>query len=135
MNSEFLEQIEQLAESVGRYRKEAYLFIYDALQYTVDKLGKTTLPREQRHITGRDLLQGISEFGLNQFGPLTRDVFAHWGINATQDFGQIVFSLVDAKLMSKTEEDRLDDFTDVFDLDTEFDWPRRKAEFRRSDDG
>lgn len=134
MSGEFLEQIEQLAETDGRYRKEAYLFIYDALQYTVEKLGKAGLPKEQRHISGRDLLHGISEFGLDQFGPLTRAVFAHWGVNTTRDFGEIVFSLVDAKLMSKTEKDRMEDFADVYDLDTELDWKRRKAEFRRSSD-
>jgi len=131
MTSDFLEQIERLAETDGRYRKEAYLFIYDALQHTVTKLGKTNLPRDQRHITGRDLLQGISEYGLDQFGPLTRSVFAHWGVNSTRDFGEMVFQLVDAKLMSKTEQDRLEDFTDVYDLDEELDWKRRRADFRK----
>ena len=60
MSGEFLEQVEHLAERDGRFRKEAYLFIYDALQYTVNKLGKTSLPKEQRHISGPDLLHGIS---------------------------------------------------------------------------
>jgi uncharacterized repeat protein (TIGR04138 family) len=134
MSSEFLEQVEQLAEADGRFHKEAYLFIYDALQHTVTKLGKTNLPREQRHISGRDLLCGISQYGLDQFGPLTRSVFSHWGVSATRDFGEIVFSLVEAKLMSKTDEDCLDDFTDVYDFDAEFDWKRRRAEFRRTSD-
>ena len=92
MDNEFLDQIERLAEQHSRFRKEAYLFIYDALQHTVSKLGKASLPREQRHISGRDLLQGISEYGLEQFGPLTRMVFAHWGVNATQDFGTMDIS-------------------------------------------
>jgi uncharacterized repeat protein (TIGR04138 family) len=131
MDDEFLDRIERLAAEHGRYRKEAYLFIYDALQHTVTKLGRSNLPREQRHVSGRDLLHGISEYGLDQFGPLTRTVFSHWGLNATQDFGQMVFQLIDAKLMSKTDQDCLEDFTDVYDLDVELDWQRRQAEFRK----
>jgi len=131
MSGEFLEQIERLAESDGRFRKEAYLFIYDALHYTVNKLGKADLPKDQRHISGRDLLHGISEYGLDQFGPLTHAVLNHWGVTTTRDFGEMVFALVDARLMSKTERDCLEDFTDVYDLRTELDWSRRKSEFRR----
>ncbi len=131
MSEEFLDQIERIAEQHGRFRKEAYLFIYDALQYTVAKLGKASLPREQRHVSGRDLLHGISEYGLDQFGPLARMVFAHWGVGATRDFGEMVFHLIEAGLMSKTEQDRLEDFEDVYDLDEELDWKRRRSEFRR----
>ena len=131
MNGELLQDIELLAECDGRYKKEAYLFIYDALQYTVDKLGKASLPKEQRHISGCDLLYGISEYGMDQFGPLTRSVFAHWGINATRDFGEIVFNLVKSNLMSKTDRDCIEDFTDVYDFAEEFDWKKRKSNFKR----
>lgn len=131
MNGELLQDIELLAECDGRYKKGAYLFIYDALQYTVDKLGKASLPKEQRHISGCDLLYGISEYGMDQFGPLTRSVFAHWGINATRDFGEIVFNLVKSNLMSKTDRDCIEDFTDVYDFAEEFDWKKRKSNFKR----
>ena len=131
MDENFLQSIEDLAERDGRFKKDAYLFIYDALQYTVEKLGKTDLPTEERHISGRDLLYGISEFALGQLGPLTRSVFAHWGIYKTRDFGEIVFNLVNAKLMSKTERDNIEDFIDVYDFADEFDWKKRRANFKR----
>ena len=131
MNEELLLEIERLAERDGRYRKEAYLFIYDALQYTVERLGKADLPREQRHISGRDLLYGISEYGMEQFGPLTRSVFAHWGVHTTRDFGEIVFNLVNAHLMSKTDQDRIEDFVDLYDFAEEFDWKKRRKNFKR----
>lgn len=127
MNAELLQEIEALAERDGRYRKEAYLFIYDALQYTVEKLGRAQLTKDQRHISGRDLLRGVSDFGMEQFGPLTRPVFSHWGVTTTRDFGEIVFNLVNANLMSKTDEDCLEDFTEVYDFAEEFDWRRRRA--------
>ena len=134
MQGDLLREIEQLAEREGRFKKEAYLFIYDALQYTVEKLGKISLPKEQRHISGRDLLYGISEYGLDQFGPLTRSVFFRWGVHTTRDFGKIVFDLVGASLMSKTDQDSIEDFTDVYDFAEEFDWKNRKTDFRRLPD-
>ena len=131
MDEQFLKDIEELADADGRYNKAAYLFIYDALQYTVEKLGKESLPKQQRHVAGRDLVQALSEYGMNQFGPLTASVFEHWGVRQTRDFGEIVFNLVGANLMSKTEDDCIEDFTNVYEFDDEFDWKKRRAEFRR----
>ena len=135
MEEEFLAAVEVVAEADGRYHKAGYLFIYDALQHTVEKMGKTALPKEQRHVTGRDLLQGISEYSLDQFGPLTASVFAQWGIHQTSDFGYMVFNLVEAELMSKTPQDSPEDFADVFDFAEEFDWKKRKAQFKRQPAG
>ena len=133
MDDAFLHDIEALAERDGRYSRAAYLFVYDALQHTVKKLGKESMPREQRHVSGRDLIYGISEYALDQFGPRTLTVFDHWGIRETRDFGEIVFNLVNDNLMSKTDDDRIEDFTDVFEFDVELDWKRRRSEFRRSE--
>ena len=131
MDEQFLKDIEELAEADGRYAKAAYLFIYDALQYTVEKLGKENLPKQQRHVSGRELVQALSDYGMDQFGPLTASVFEHWGVRETRDFGEIVFNLVGANLMSKTEDDCIEDFTDVYDFDDEFDWKKRRSEFKR----
>ncbi len=133
MEPKTLQEIENLAERDGRYKSDAYLFLYDALGYTAQKLGKNndTLSEEKRHISGRDLLFGISEYSADQFGPLTRSVFAHWGIEQTRDFGEIVFNLVDANLLRKTAEDRIEDFVDVYDFAEEFDWKKRKADLER----
>ena len=133
MDDAFLHDIEALAERDGRYSRAAYLFVYNALQHTVEKLGKASMPREQRHVSGRDLIYGISEYALDQFGPLTLTVCDHWGIRETRDFGEIVFNLVNDNLMSKTDDDRIEDFTDVFEFDVELDWKRRRSEFRRSE--
>ena len=130
MDEDFLDGIENLADTDGRYAKTAYLFLYDALQYTVNKLGKSTLPKDERHIGGADLLHGIAELALDRFGPFALSVLHHWGVYKTEDFGNIVFNLVDAELMSKTENDRTEDFVDVFDLGEELDWKRRRAEIK-----
>ena len=69
------------------------------------------------HVSGPQLLNGIRELALREYGLMARTVFRMWGINNTADFGEIVFNLVAANLMSKTAEDTLDDFRDVYDLD------------------
>ena len=133
MGLKSLQEIENLAERDGRYKRDAYLFVYDALEYTAQKLGRDeeALTEEKRHISGRDLLFGISEYSADQFGPLTCSVFAYWGIEQTRDFGEIVFNLVDANLLRKTDEDRIEDFADVYDFAEEFDWKKRKADLER----
>lgn len=93
-----------------RYRREAYLFTLNALDYTLSQL------EQPRHVTGQELLEGIREYGQEQFGALCLTVFTSWGISTTLDFGQIVFALVNSGLLSKTENDSLDDFKGVFDL-------------------
>ena len=122
---EFLRKIEEIAERDGRYRNEAYLFIYAALEYTVRKLKRDrSQTPESRHVTGQELSGCIADYAREQYGPITRAVFEYWGIRETLDFGRIVFNLVDAGMMGKRAEDSLEDFREVYDFDETFD-PKR----------
>lgn len=103
-----------IAERYGCYKKEAYYFIFEALNHTLRTI------QERRHVTGQELLRGISEYARDEYGPMARIVFEYWGITRTEDFGQAVFHLVEAGLMGKTETDSLDDFKNVFDFEEEF---------------
>jgi uncharacterized repeat protein (TIGR04138 family) len=125
---DMVQKIEALIERDTRYKKEAYFFLYAALDHTVRMLGRHHYTTErERHVTGRELLRGISEYGWAQYGPMTKAVFAHWGLTTTLDFGEMVFNLVKMGLMSKTDEDSLEDFRDVYDFDEEFDWKTRRG--------
>jgi uncharacterized repeat protein (TIGR04138 family) len=115
-----------LAEVVRRdprYVYEAYEFVFEALRYTQAMLDR--LPPEERgaelgahhHVSGKELLEGIRRYAQRQFGLMARTVFRLWGINRTDDFGEIVFNLVEAKLMTQTDSDQRGDFHAVFDLD------------------
>jgi uncharacterized repeat protein (TIGR04138 family) len=121
MSSEKTETILKLVRRDPRYGPQAYYFIFDALDYTLQNMGKV------RHVTGRELLEGIRAYATESFGFLARTVLAEWGIRHTQDFGEIVFNLVEAGLLSRTEKDTKADFADVYDFDQAF-----EAEFRRS---
>ena len=117
-----LRKIDKVAEEDGRYKREAYLFVYAALEFAVHKLKRDQVETAKaRHITGRELSEHIAVYAQEQYGPMARPVFEHWGVQKTLDFGRIVFNLVEAELMSKTEEDRLEDFQDVYDFDEVFD--------------
>lgn len=127
-SDDMIQKIEALAERDTRYKKEAYFFLYAALDHTVRILGRHHYATErERHVTGRELLRGISEYGWIQYGPMTKAVFAHWGITETLDFGEMVFALVEMGLMNKTDKDSLEDFREVYDFDKEFDRTARRG--------
>lgn len=121
-----------------RYEFEAYVFVFDALRFGQDKmgLGKPSDEDEddfdldaeldedddepERHVTGQELCWAIRQYALDQYGLLARNVLSHWGIKTTGDFGEIVFNLIDIGQMRKTEQDRREDFDDVFDFQEAF---------------
>ncbi len=122
---ELLKKVESICRKDPRYKPEAYLFVLAGLHFTVGQLP------EPRHITGQELAEGLRLYGLDQFGPLTAQVFEHWGIRRTEDFGTIVFILVENRLLRKTEEDTLKDFQEIYDFSAAFD---PQPLYRLSDD-
>ncbi len=111
----FLSKIEKVMQDNDQYKFEAYSFVMAALHHTVSKLPKS------RHITGQELLHGIREYVLEQFGPMARTVLNYWGIHETLDFGKIVFALVEVGILRKQPEDNMADFEKVYDFKQAFD--------------
>jgi len=110
----FCELIEEICCRDERYKADAYEFVLQGLGFTQGKLKKRT------HVTGRELACGLRDYAINQYGALAGRVLAHWGIKRTQDFGNIVFNMIEKKLLSKTEEDSLLDFNAVYDFKDAF---------------
>ena len=109
----------------SRYDVNAYRFIYEALEHT-QRLYERQRDSEdpaRRHVTGQELLEGIRGYAALQFGPLAPVVFRSWGVMRTEDFGEIVFNLVEADLMGRTDTDRREDFANGYDFDEAFDGP------------
>ncbi len=111
----YLKKIERIIRKHPQYKFEAYSFVMAALHHAVSKFSKP------RHITGEELLGGIREYALEQFGPMTRTVLHYWGIRQTDDFGNIVFALVEAGILRKQPEDKIEDFHNVYDFKEAFD--------------
>jgi len=106
--------LRKIVEKDSRYALEAYLFVLEAVFFTRRKF------KINGHVTGQQLLEGIKDLAQKRYGLMAKVVFEHWGITKTLDFGNIVFNMVNEKILGKTEEDRLDDFNDVYDFDEVF---------------
>lgn len=101
-------------KSKSTFHPEAYAFLMEALQYTVSKL------ESPRHVSGKELLEGIKIYACKQYGKMAKSVLNHWKIFTTDDFGQIVFDLVDAEVLRKQPEDKAEDFHNVYNFDEAF---------------
>lgn len=113
--------LEVIAEQ-GLYPIEAFDFVQQGLPFTVEQVhGRVTDPKACRHITGQQLCQGLRDYALARWGMMARTVLSRWNIRRTEDFGRIVFTLIDCQQMSRTDEDTLDDFTRVYDFAKAFD--------------
>ena len=114
--------LDEIVEELGLYPREAFDFVRHGLNYTVQHLhGDNTDPDASRHVSGSQLCEGLRDYALKQWGLLARTVLRRWSIRRTDDFGKIVFTLVENGHMSKTEDDRQEDFHNVFDFATAFD--------------
>lgn len=97
-----------------RFQEGAYLFVLAALEYC-----QANLP-ERRHIAGRELAESCRDLALERYGVMARLVLEQWGVRATEDIGDIVFTLVELGLLISQPTDTRDEFTGVFDFDQAF---------------
>jgi uncharacterized repeat protein (TIGR04138 family) len=124
------ESLIDLARRDRRYRVEAYVFVFEALEYAQRVLGlgkahetaaspagrgEPEEARQERHVTGQELCDAARRFAWDQYGLMAGRVLGSWGIHSTSDLGEIVYNLINVQQMRKTEQDRREDFDNVFD--------------------
>jgi len=135
----------QLLQRDPRYKLDAYLFVLEALSFAQDSLGlgaeppledlepargveaapKTRPGRSrrkpaERHLTGQELCEAARQYALQQYGYLARTVLAAWGVQSTDDLGEIVFNMIEIGQMRKTRKDKREDFHGVYDFEEAF---------------
>ena len=115
----FSQAIQQIIEQDARYNEDAYHFLREALDYTI-KLYAKPESGESRHVSGQELLEGIRKYAIQEFGPLAKTVLNRWGIHTTDDFGAIVFNLVEKGILGKNDKDSIEDFTNGYNFDEAF---------------
>ena len=116
----FEEAVGQILAKDTRYHRDAYLFIREALDHTQKMIAKLPKKGEIRHVSGQELLKGIRGYALQHFGPMTLTVLEEWGVRRCEDFGEIVFNMVEARLLAKTDKDSRDDFKCGYDFPEAF---------------
>ncbi|MBD3674644.1 MAG: hypothetical protein HUJ26_14065 [Planctomycetaceae bacterium] len=105
-----------------QHPRSAYKFVFDALNHTQLKIhSRRAQEGEESHISGPELLEGIRKLALKQFGLMATTVFHQWGIDTTEDFGRLVFELIERGEMKKNETDCLSDFCGIYSFEEEFD--------------
>ncbi len=122
----FTEALEQILRDDPRYDFQAYVFIREALDFTIKMLSKP-VEGPGRHVSGAELLEGIRQYALQEFGPITKTVLNRWGITKCVDFGDLVFNLVEKGVLGKTDQDRKEDFSGGYDFDEAFRAPFKPA--------
>jgi uncharacterized repeat protein (TIGR04138 family) len=112
--NKFFGSVEEICSKDKRYKPDAYEFVLQGLNFTQDKLKKRS------HVSGRELSFGLRDYAIDKYGALAQTVLAHWGISQTGDFGNIVYNMIEKKLLSRSEEDCREDFDSVYDFDSAF---------------
>lgn len=108
--------IEQLIQTDSRYLKDAYHFVREGLDFTIKQHKKKPYGSKEHHISGKELLDGIRQYALQEFGPLAYTVMNYWNIRTTEDFGEIVFNLVSIRILKTSETDTKEDFKNGYDF-------------------
>jgi uncharacterized repeat protein (TIGR04138 family) len=119
-NSE--KSLEEVIDELGVYPVDAFVFLQEGLSYTVQKIhgARARDNTIDRHVSGQMLCEGLRDLAIEKWGFMARTVLAKWSITCSMDFGRMVFAMVEAGLMHKTDDDTLDDFRNVFDFEKSF---------------
>lgn len=128
-NPDFSEIVALICKEDPRFDRKAYDFVRLGLDHTVKELRKKDSARAERsrHVSGPELLEGLRAYALDQYGPLAKTVLTTWGVRRCRDFGDIVFNLIEYNVFSKTENDRREDFADIYDFEDAFVKPFQPA--------
>jgi uncharacterized repeat protein (TIGR04138 family) len=115
----FAEAVDEIVHVDTQYDRDAYYFVREGLDFTIRMLKKESRGAG-RHVSGQELLDGLRRFALDQFGPMAKTVLTYWGVRQCEDFGEIVFRMVDKGILGKTDQDTREDFKGGYDFDEAF---------------
>ncbi|MEO0452610.1 MAG: Minf_1886 family protein [Verrucomicrobiota bacterium] len=116
--------VEEICKSDSTYDAAAYAFVREGLDHTLSKM-KRQRQSSEKHVSGPELLDGLRQYTLEEFGPLGRMVLNDWGIQRCRDFGTIVFKLIEFNVLGRNESDTIDDFTEIYTFEEAFETPFR----------
>ena len=123
MSKDFGEVIALVRKEDPRFEAGAYFFVRQALDYTLRRLKSGERQRTGSHVSGGELLEGIRDYALEQYGPMAKTLLDAWNVKTCEDFGSIVFHLVDFGVLGKTENDSEEDFRACYTFEEAFEHP------------
>ncbi len=111
--------IEAIVKRDPRFHPAAYIFLKEALDFTLKKIMESNEGRA-RHVSGAELLHGFRDLALQQFGPMSSTLLNEWGLHTCSDVGDMVFLLIEEQVFGKQDSDTKQDFADVYSFDQAF---------------
>lgn len=112
---QYEESVAAIIQRDERYDGQAYLFLKDALDFTLKRVMEET-GGKGRHVSGKELLEGFRDLALEQFGPMAATLMDEWGVKECCDVGNMVFLLIEEQVFGRQESDKPEDFDQVFDF-------------------
>ncbi|MFD2158652.1 Minf_1886 family protein [Rubritalea tangerina] len=109
----FEQALKNIIERDQRFSPDAYLFLKQALDHTVEEHTKTD-PDMSQHVTAKELLLGFKELALKEFGPMASTLFSEWGLSQCSDIGDMVFNLIEEGMFGKQDSDKRSDFVELY---------------------
>jgi len=115
-----LDPVRSVAIRDGRFAPDAFVFLFESLDTAIRVAGREDAKGPSRHVTGRELLEGMRVHASEIFGPMAAHVWQSWGIHETINWGHVVFLLVEEGLLNSQPTDTIDDFKEGFDFNEAF---------------
>jgi len=116
---QFDEAINRITSRDKRFDREAFLFLKEALDFTVQDVSVKS-PENSKHVSATQLLHGFRDLALKEFGPMAATLFSEWGIHRCADIGDMVFMLIQEGIFGKQDNDRQEDFVEIFTFENAF---------------
>ena len=117
--AQFEHAIENIVRRDSRFDPQAFLFLKDALDFTLKRAAEDN-DGQPRHVSGRELLLGFRDLALQEFGPMAHTLMGEWGLECTRNVGEMVFHLIEEQMFGKQDSDTLEDFEDIYDFEEAF---------------
>lgn len=123
----FSTTVDAIVAQDPRFERDAYLFVRDALEFTTKQIKKKagSASPSECHVSSQQLLEGMRQYALQQYGPMVPTVFEHWRVRSCEDIGTIVFNLIEAREFGKSDHDTIEDFRLGFNFHEAFVKPFR----------
>ncbi len=107
--------ISQSVEKDSRYHPHAYEFVRDALHVAAKIFCEG---KEDQHVTGQQVLEGVRQHALAEYGPMAHTILAEWGLHRGEDIGNIVYNLIETGYFGKNDGESIEDFAGGFEFET-----------------
>jgi uncharacterized repeat protein (TIGR04138 family) len=117
--AQFEHAIDSILKREQRFDPQAYLFLKDALDFTLKRAADSN-DGQPRHVTGQELLFGFRDLAIQEFGPMAATLMAEWGLTCSRHIGEMVFLLIEEQMFGRQDSDTIEDFEDVFDFEEAF---------------